>query len=230
MNKQNKSLLLPGTFFEKDIQRKLDYLNLKDVNTVYVFDHLINPVDSKLPMYEIRNAIKLLQNYEERKFKIGSAVLNINKRKIDNLIKEYINPFLEIDGFKLGLGLGDDTFEQNLPNYSNNLEEVVSYIVENFKLAKEDKSIFLGGQSNLIIQTMKKYSLGINQWLGSIESLYKKRDLFNKIDKPLGSISLCLDKKLIASKDINFKDIELIYIIKESNLDKFYSQVDNFLL
>ncbi len=230
MSKQNKSLLLPGTFFEKDIQRKLDYLNLKDVNTVYVFDHLINPVDSKLPMYEIRNAIKLLQNYEERKFKIGSAVLNINKRKIDNLIKEYINPFLEIDGFKLGLGLGDDTFEQNLPNYSNNLEEVVSYIVENFKLAKEDKSIFLGGQSNLIIQTMKKYSLGINQWLGSIESLYKKRDLFNKIDKPLGSISLCLDKKLIASKDINFKDIELIYIIKESNLDKFYSQVDNFLL
>tara|TARA_B100000427_G_C15497670_1_gene590551 strand:- start:178 stop:870 length:693 start_codon:yes stop_codon:yes gene_type:complete len=230
MSKQNKSLLLPGTFFEKDIQRKLDYLNLKDVNTVYVFDHLINPVDSKLPMYEIRNAIKLLQNYEERKFKIGSAVLNINKRKIDNLIKEYINPFLEIDGFKLGLGLGDDTFEQNLPNYSNNLEEVVSYIVENFKLAKEDKSIFLGGQSNLIIQTMKKYSLGINQWLGSIESLYKKRDLFNKIDKPLGSISLCLDKKLIAAKDINFKDIELIYIIKESNLDKFYSQVDNFLL
>ena len=230
MNKQNKSLLLPGTFFEKDIQRKLDYLNLKDLNTVYVFDHLINPVDSKLPMYEIRNAIKLLQNYEERKFKIGTAVLNINKRKIDNLIKEYINPFLEIDGFKLGLGIGDDTFEQNLPNYSNNLEEVVSYIVENFKLSKENKSIFLGGQSNLIIQTMKKYSLGINQWHGSIESLYKKRDLFNKIHKPLGSISLCLDKKLISEKDINFKDIELIYIIKESSLDKFYLQVDNSLL
>ncbi len=50
MNKQNKSLLLPGTFFEKDIQRKLDYLNLKDLNTVYVFDHLINPIGIKVEL------------------------------------------------------------------------------------------------------------------------------------------------------------------------------------
>ena len=62
------------------------------------------------------NSINLLQNYDERKFNIGTAVLNINKRKIDNLINNYIKPFLEIDSFKLGLGLGDDTCEQNLPN------------------------------------------------------------------------------------------------------------------
>jgi len=229
MSKQNKAVLLPGTFFEKDIQKKLDYLNQKNLETVYVFDHSNNPVDTKLAMYEIRNSISLLQNYEERKFNIGTAVLNINKRKIDDLINKYINPFLEIDGFKLGLGLGDHTIEQNLPNYSNNLEEVVSYIVENFELSKEGKSIFLGGQSNLIIKTMKQYSLGINQWLGSIDLLYKKRAIFNKIDKPLGSISLCLNKKLVSEKNIYFKDIELIYIINESSADNFYSQVDNFL-
>ena len=229
MSKQNKAVLLPGTFFEKDIQKKLDYLNQKNLETVYVFDHSNNPVDSKLPMYEIRNAIKLLQNYEERKFNIGAAVLNINKRKIDNLINKYINPFLEIDGFKLGLGLGDDKYEQNLPNFSNNLEEVLSYIVENFKLSKDGKSIFLGGQSNLIINTMKKYSVGINQWLGSTDSLYKKKELYNKIDKPLGSISLCLDKKLVSRKNIDLEDIELIYIINESSSDNFYTQVDNFL-
>jgi len=229
MSNQNKAVLLPGAFFEEDFQKKLDYLNQKNLQTVYVFDHSNNPVDSKLHMYEIRKAINLLQNYEERKFNIGTAVLNINKRKIDNLINKYINPFLEIDGFKLGLGLGDDTYEQNLPNYSNNLEEVVSYIVENFELCKDGKSIFLGGQSNLIIKTMKQYSLGINQWLGSVDSLYKKREMFNKIDKPLGSISLCLNKKLVSEKNINFKDIELIYIIKESISDNFYSEVDNFL-
>ena len=229
MSKQNKAVLLPGTFFEKDIQKKLDYLNQKNLETVYVFDHSNNPVDTKLAMYEIRNSISLLQNYEERKFNIGTAVLNINKRKIDDLINKYINPFLEIDGFKLGLGLGDHTIEQNLPNYSNNLEEVVSYIVENFELSKEGKSIFLGGQSNLIIKTMKQYSLGINQWLGSVDLLYKKRAMFNKIDKPLGSISLCLNKKLVSEKNIYFKDIELIYIINESSADNFYSQVDNFL-
>jgi len=229
MSKQNKAVLLPGSFFEKDIQKKLDYLNQKNLETVYVFDHSNNPVDTKLAMYEIRNSISLLQNYEERKFNIGTAVLNINKRKIDDLINKYINPFLEIDGFKLGLGLGDHTIEQNLPNYSNNLEEVVSYIVENFELSKEGKSIFLGGQSNLIIKTMKQYSLGINQWLGSVDLLYKKRAMFNKIDKPLGSISLCLNKKLVSEKNIYFKDIELIYIINESSADNFYSQVDNFL-
>ena len=229
MSKQNKAVLLPGTFFEKDIQKKLDYLNQKNLETVYVFDHSNNPVDTKLAMYEIRNSISLLQNYEERKFNIGAAVLNINKRKIDNLINKYINPFLEIDGFKLGLGLGDDKYEQNLPNFSNNLEEVLSYIIENFKLSKDGKSIFLGGQSNLIIKTMKQYSVGINQWLGSVDSLYKKRSMFNKIDKPLGSISLCLNKKLVSEKNIYFKDIELIYIIDESSADNFYSQVDNFL-
>ena len=229
MSKQNKAVLLPGTFFEKDIQKKLDYLNQKNLETVYVFDHSNNPVDTKLAMYEIRNSISLLQNYEERKFNIGTAVLNINKRKVDDLINKFINPFLEIDGFKLGLGLGGHTIEQNLPNYSNNLEEVVSYIVENFELSKEGKSIFLGGQSNLIIKTMKQYSLGINQWLGSVDLLYKKRAMFNKIDKPLGSISLCLNKKLVSEKNIYFKDIELIYIINESSADNFYSQVDNFL-
>ena len=156
MSKQNKAVLLPGTFFDKDIQKKLDYLNQKNLQTVYVFDHSNNPVDSQLDMYEIRNSINLLQNYEKRKFNIGTAVLNINKRKIDNLINKYINPFLEIDGFKLGLGLGDDTYEQNLPGYSNNLDEVVSYIVENFELSKDGKSIFLGGQSNSIIKTMKQ--------------------------------------------------------------------------
>ena len=75
------------------------YLNLKNLHTVYVFDHTVNPADDKLAMYEIKNAVSSLQNYEDRNFNIGTAVLNINKRKLDSLITKYLNPFLEIDNF-----------------------------------------------------------------------------------------------------------------------------------
>ena len=73
-----KSILLPGSFFDKDRQYKLNYLNLKNLHTVYVFDHTVNPVDYKLAMYEIKNAVSSLQNYEDRNFNIGTAILNIN--------------------------------------------------------------------------------------------------------------------------------------------------------
>ena len=124
-------------------------------------------------MYEIKNAVSSLQNYEDRNFNIGTAVLNINKRKLDSLITKYLNPFLEIDNFKLGLGIGDNKYQENLPNYSNSLEEVIGYLFENFELSKESRSLFLGGNSNENIKLMKKYSIGINQWLGSIKDIYR---------------------------------------------------------
>ena len=228
MSKQKKSILLPGSFFEKDSQYKLNYLNLKNLHTVYVFDHTVNPVDFKLAMYEIKNAVSSLQNYEERNFNIGTAVLNINKRKLDSLITKYFNPFLEIDNFKLGLGIGDNKYQENLPNYSNSLEEVIGYLFENFKLSKESRSLFLGGNSNENIKLMKKYSIGINQWLGSIKEIYETRDIYKEIKNPKGSISLCLNKDLALENKIIFNDIELIYIIRESSTEDYRSQVDHF--
>ena len=228
MSKQKKSILLPGSFFEKDSQYKLNYLNLKNLHTVYVFDHTVNPVDFKLAMYEIKNAVSFLQNYEDRNFNIGTAVLNINKRKLDSLITKYLNPFLEIDNFKLGLGIGDNKYQENLPNYSNSLEEVIGYLLENFELSKESRSLFLGGNSNENIKLMKKYSIGINQWLGSIKEIYKTRDVYKEIKNPKGSISLCLNKDLALENKIIFNDIELIYIIRESSTEDYRSQVDYF--
>ena len=140
MSSQKKSVLLPGSFFEKDSQKKLDYLKSKNLDTVYVSDHSVNPADDKLAMYEIRHAVSSLQYYEDRNFNIGTAVLNINKRKIDNLITEYLNPFLDIEKFKLGLGVGDNKYQKNLPNYSNNIEDVISYLLENFDALKHDIS------------------------------------------------------------------------------------------
>ncbi|MFL2694127.1 MAG: hypothetical protein ACJ0HM_02090 [Candidatus Actinomarina sp.] len=179
-------------------------------------------------MYEIKNAISFLQEYEDRNFNIGTAVLNINKRKLKNLITEYLNPFLEIDNFKLGLGLGDNKYQENLPNYSNNLEEVINYLLENFEFSKESRSLFLGGNSNENIKLMKKYSIGINQWLGSVKDIYKTKEIYKEIKNQNGSISLCLNKDLALEYKIIDKDIELIYVIKESSTDDYKSQVDYF--
>ncbi len=228
MNNQKKSIILPGSFFEKDSQDKLKYLNLNNLDTVYVFDHTVNPVDDKLAMYEIKNAVSSLQEYEDRNFNIGTAVLNINKRKLNNLITEYLNPFLEIDNFKLGLGVGDNKYQENLPNYSNSLEEVISYLLEKFKFSKESRSLFLGGNSSENIKLMKKYSIGINQWLGPVKEIYKTREIYKEIKNQNGSISLCLNKDLALENKLIDKDIELIYIIKESSTDDYKSQVDYF--
>ena len=75
---------------------------------------------------------------------------------------------------------------------------------------------------------MKKYSIGINQWLGSIKQIYKTRDVYKKIKNPKGSISLCLNKDFALENKINFDDIELIYIIRESSTEDYRSQVDYF--
>ena len=75
---------------------------------------------------------------------------------------------------------------------------------------------------------MNKYSVGINQWLGSINELYKTRDKYKKIDKPGGSISLCVNKDLYLKNKIIFDDIELIFLIKEGTSENFFPQVDHF--
>ncbi len=229
MSKQKISLLLPGSFFEQDVQKKLEYLNNKNLQSIFVFDQTVNPADENLQMYEVRKSINILQNYEERIFNIGTLVLNINKRNIDDLTNEYINPFMAIDGFKLGLGLGDDRYEKNSPNFFNNLDDIVSYVVEKFDFTKDDREIFLGGKSDLIFEVMRKYSVGINQWFGSEESFRKKREIYEKLEEPIGSISLCLNKDFPSKKKINIKNVELIYIIKESSSEIFYSQVDKIL-
>ena len=127
-----------------------------------------------------------------------------------------------------GLGIGDNKYQENLPNYSNSLEEVIGYLFENFELSKDSRSLFLGGNSNENIRLMKKYSIGINQWLGSIKQIYKTRDVYKKIKNPKGSISLCLNKDFSLENEIIFDDIELIYIIRESSTEDYRSQLDHF--
>ena len=100
----NKSILLNGSFFEEEYQKKIDKLNNLEIKTVYVFDHSINPEIKKLPVYKIMDALSKLDKYE-RNFKIGSMVLNIRKREINELLENYLNPLMEIKNFNLGIGM-----------------------------------------------------------------------------------------------------------------------------
>ena len=98
----NNSVLLNGSFFEEEYQKKIDKLNNLEIKTVYVFDHSINPEIKKLPVYKIMDALSKLDKYE-RNFKIGSMVLNIRKREINELMENYLNPLMEIKNFNLGI-------------------------------------------------------------------------------------------------------------------------------
>ena len=73
---------------------------------------------------------------------------------------------------------------------------------------------------------MKKYSIGINQWMGSKKLFEEKESIFTKIDNPRGNLSICLK-----AENPNFFDSELnyekIYILKDSNLEIFFKTVDN---
>ena len=90
----NNSILLNGSFFEEEYQKKIDKLNNLEIKTVYVFDHSINPEIKKLPVYKIMDALSKLDKYD-RNFKIGSMVLNIRKREINELMENYLNPLIQ---------------------------------------------------------------------------------------------------------------------------------------
>ena len=76
------------------------------------------------------DALSKLDKYE-RNFKIGSMVLNIRKREINELMENYLNPLMEIKNFNLGIGIGDDKYEIQKDIYDNNIEEVIKKIIAN---------------------------------------------------------------------------------------------------
>ena len=169
----NKSILLNGSFFEEEYQKKIDKLNNLEIKTVYVFDHSINPEIKKLPVYKIMDALSKLDKYE-RNFKIGSMVLNIRKREINELMENYLNPLMEIKNFNLGIGIGDDKYEIQKDIYENNIEEVIKKIIDNKYFEENNVNLVIGGTSQKLYELALKYGLGINQWEGNITNLIKK--------------------------------------------------------
>ena len=219
----NNSILLNGSFFEGEYQKKIDKLNNLEIKTVYVFDHSINPEIKKLPVYKIMDALSKLDKYE-RNFKIGSMVLNIRKREINDLMENYLNPLMEIKNFNLGIGIGDDKYEIQKDIYDNNIEEVIKKIIDNKNYEENNVNLVIGGSSQKLNALALKYGLGTNQWEGDIINLLKKIEVHSKAKSKELNVSYCTKDLSFESKTISQENFEIIYVLSEKK--SFNKQID----
>jgi hypothetical protein len=224
---QIKSVLLPGSFFEDDYVNKTKYLLSNEIDTIYLFDHSINPVSRNLGIYDLVDGVAKLNHIVNGEKKLGVCVLNVNARNFSTLFSSYISNFLEIKKFKLGIGSGDDKYETR-NNHSNNFEEVINDIKSNKNFKKNNVQLFVGGNSKEKIDLVLKHSLGINQWLGTMEDFQSKFSYYKQIKNPLGELSVCLRNNHFENLD-NDMFYEKIYILKDSNSEIFYKTIDNIL-
>ena len=223
--KQINSVLLPGEFFKNNFLEKTRKLMSLDIDTVYLFDHAKNPAGKNLDVYELIDGIYKLNEIVDDQFSLGVCVLNINARPFNELFEEYILKFLEIKNFKLGIGTGDDKFEKR-PNFSNDIEKIIDEILDSNKFRQNNISLFIGGDSEKKLKLIKKYSIGINQWMGTKKSFEEKESIFTQIENPKGNLSLCqrADKPSFFNSELNY---EYIYVLKDSNREIFFETIDN---
>ena len=219
----NNSILLNGSFFEEEYQKKIDKLNNLEIKTVYVFDHSINPEIKKLPVYKIMDALSKLDKYE-RNFKIGSMVLNIRKREINDLMQNYLNPLIEFNNFILGIGIGDDKYEIQKDIYDNNIEEVIKKIIANKNYEENNVNLVIGGSSQKLNALALKYGLGTNQWEGDKINLLKKIEVHSKAKSKELNVSYCTKDLSFDGKTISQENFEIIYVLSEKK--SFNKQID----
>jgi len=223
--KKINSVLLPGEFFKTDFLEKIEKLKSTEVDTLYLFDHGKNPAGNDLEVYELIDGIYKLYEVINDQISLGVCVLNINARPLQELYNEYIYKLLEIKNLKLGIGTGDDKFEKR-PNFSNDIEKIINEVVDSNLFRKNNISLFIGGHSEKKLNLIKKYSIGINQWMGTKKSFEEKESIFAQIDNPKGNLSLCLkaDNPIFFDSELNY---EYIYILKDSNREIFFETIDN---
>ena len=223
--KQINSVLLPGEFFKNDFKEKTEKLMSIDIDTCYLFDHGVNPASKDLDVYEFIDGIYKLNEVIDGQFRLGLCVLNINARPYKELFEQYIYKLLEIKNFKLGIGTGDDKFEKR-PNFSNDIEKIINEIVDSNKFKQNNINLFIGGNSEKKLKLMKKYAIGINQWMGTKNSFEEKESQFTQIKNPRGNLSLCLDvnNPVFFDSKLNYENI---YVLKDSNREIFFKTIDN---
>lgn len=221
MNKNN-SLLLPPQFFDTDFDKKLNYILQFKINVLYLFDHFKNPIDATKPSYKLTEEIFYLHEKVNNRIKIGVCVLNVNTRYLSKLLKGIIDPLLELKNISLGLGTGDNKYENHEFLNKHNIEDIISYILNNKNFILNNSQLFLGGNSKEKLDLVKKYNLGINQWIGLDSDFIEKQNIYNNLLNPVGNLSRCI----IQENQFEF-DYEKIHILKDSNLKIFQESIDN---
>jgi len=150
--------------------------------------------------------------------------LNVRKRKKDILFDDYIYPFMEIKNFNLGLGIGDERYEKQSSMFKNNIEDIISEIKSNNIYSENKINVIIGGNSKLFIDLSLDYSIGLNQWQGSLENLNKKIDFFKKSNMNISNLSYCTKNLKFSGKEF-IESIEIIYVLSEKKT--FKDQIDD---
>ncbi|MEC7840928.1 MAG: hypothetical protein VYC78_02000, partial [Actinomycetota bacterium] len=174
-------------------------------------------------VYKIMDALSKLDKYD-RNFKIGSMVLNIRKREINDLMQNYLNPLVEIKNFTLGIGIGDDKYEIQKDVYDNNIEEVIKKIIDNKSFQENNVNLVIGGSSQKLNAIALKYGLGTNQWEGNISNLIKKIEAHSKDKAKELNVSYCTKNLSFDSKTVSQESFEIIYVLSEKK--SFNKQID----
>ncbi len=224
MNKIN-SVLLPGSFFEYNYIEKVKKLITFEIDTIYFYDHKVNPVDKNLNVYQLIDGIYKIYDIVKNEICLGVCVLNINSRPYQVLFDDYINKLLDIKNFKLGIGTGDNKYEKR-KNFSNNIEEIITQVQSSKKFESNDIQLFIGGNSKEKLNLIKNYKLGINQWMGNKKGFKEKGLIYGQINLPFGRLSICLnpDNPIIIESNLSY---EQIFVLKDSNNEIFYKTLDN---
>ena len=221
MNKKN-SLLLPPQFFENDSDKKIRSIIDFGVDALYLFDHFKNPTDSSKPTYKFTEEIFSLYKKVKNEIEVGVCVLNVNARDTNILFKDIIDPLLELKNINIGLGTGDNKYEKHDEIFDNDIEEIITYILNNNNFISNNSTLFIGGNSQSKLDLVQKYNLGINQWMGSDSDFIDKQNVYKNLINPIGRLSRCVTNKKIY--EFNY---EKIFVIKDSNLKIFQKTIDN---
>ena len=221
MNKKN-SLLLPPQFFETDSDEKIRNILELSFDALYLFDHFKNPTDSSKPTYIFTEEIFSLYKKVKNEIEVGVCVLNVNARDSNILFKDIIDPLLELKNINIGLGTGDNKYEKHDEIFDNDIEEIITYILNNNNFISNNSTLFIGGNSQSKLDLLKKYNLGINQWMGSDSDFIDKQNIYKNLINPIGTLSRC-----VTNKKIYEFDYEKIFVVKDSNLKIFQKTIDN---
>ena len=108
----------------------------------------------------------------------------------------------------------------------NPINHSLSPKLHNYWFKQNNINLFIGGNSEKKLKLIKKYSIGINQWMGNKKLFEEKESIFTQIENPKGNLSLCLKavKPNFFDSELNY---EYIYVLKDSNREIFFETIDN---
>jgi len=220
------SILLPGSFFDDQWESKIYLIQEKiNCNTIYFFDHTVNPVNSSSSVYNQFEAIQKVLEYK-KDIRLGTLVTNLKRRSAYEICSSLRHIVSSTDYFDFGIGIGDDKYEKSIDTDYTNIHESIELILNSFNFDKESLSMFIGGTSEYVSSIAAKHDLGINIWNKNEDYVSKKFKEFET--KNRGRNSFTVHQGSLENKGNTPKYCEeIIFVTKDSSFDEFTKQLDS---